>query len=161
MLHYFGDPSMEIYTDVPTAFENVSITKENGYLIVSVGEDATITFYNISTGTIESFYGSNITYPDNDNLRVCISSHNKIPYIKEAGCIFIQNETISDTRTYHADQIKIGSSVTTQKPSGPVRFTNGKSKITAEEMELTEETTIEPGAELEINNYQTKTYVLP
>lgn len=152
MYHYFGDPAMEIYTDVPTAFENVSITKENGDLIVSVGEDATITFYNKSTGTIESFYGSNITYPDGDNLQVCITAHNKIPYIRESGCIFIQNEVISDTRTYHSDQIKIGSNVTSIKPSGPVHFTNGKTKITADEVELTEETIIEPGAVLEINN---------
>lgn len=143
---------MEIYTDVPTPFENVSIIKENGYWIVSVGEDATITFYNKLTGTIDSFYGNNITYPYNENIRLCISAHNKIPYVKEMGCIYIQNETIADTRTYNAYQIKVGSNVTTQMPEGQVVITNGKTLLIGNSVELCGETTVELGAELEIKN---------
>lgn len=152
IFHCFGDPTMEIYTDVPTPFENVSITKNNGSLVVSVGEDATITFFNKSTGSIDSFYGNFITYPDDNNIRICISAHNKIPYVKEAGILYIQDETISNTITYHADQIKVGSNVTPLMPTGSVRVTNGKTTLVGETVELEGETTIELGAELEIRN---------
>lgn len=151
IFHCFGDPAMEMYTDVPTPFTNVSITKNNGNTIVSVGEDATITFFNRATGSIESFYGNSITYPHNNNIQVCISAHNKIPYIKEAGCQHIQNETISSTAIYHADEIKVGSNVTPLMPTGPVIFTSGKTTLIGDSVELHGETTVNLGASLEIN----------
>lgn len=117
-----------------------------------MGEDATITFFNKSTGTIDSFYGNYITYPNDNNIRICISAHNKIPYIKEVGVIYIQDETISDVTTYHADQIKVGSNVTSLIPTGPVRITNGKTTLIGDTVELDGETTIDLGAELEIKN---------
>lgn len=152
IFHCFGDPAMEMYTDVPTPFTNVSITKSNGNTIVSLEEDATITFFNRTTGTIESYYGNGITYPNDNNIQVCISAHNKIPYIKEAGCLYIQNETISDTSTYHADQIKVGSNVNSFKPSGPVTVMSGKTMLIGDAIELDGETTINLGASLEIKN---------
>ena len=152
IFHCFGDPTMEMYTGLPTPFANVSITKNNGYIIVSVGEDATITFFNRTTGAIESFYGSDITYPDDNNLQVCISAHNKIPYIKEAGWLYIQNESISNTTTYHADHIKVGSNVTSIKPTGPVIISSGKTTLIGDTVQLEGETTIDLGAELEIKN---------
>ena len=152
IFHCFGDPAMEMYTDVPTPFTNVSITKNNGNTIVSVGENATITFFNRTTGTITSFYGNNVTYPNDNNIQVCISAHNKIPYIKEAGCLYIQDETISNNSTYHADQIKVGSNVTSLMPTGPVIVTNGKTTLIGDTVELNGETTIELGAEFEIKS---------
>lgn len=152
IFHCFGDPAMEMYTDVPTPFTNLSITKNNGNTIVSVEEDATITFFNRTTGTIESFYGNSVTYPNDNNIQVCVSAHNKIPYVKEAGSLYIQNETISETSTYHADQIKVGSNVTSLKPTGPVIITCGKTTLIGETVELNGETTINLGASLEIKN---------
>jgi hypothetical protein len=143
---------MEIFTDIPTPFASVSITKNNGNTIVNVGENATITFFNRTTGVIESFYGSSITYPFSNNIQVCISAHNKIPYVKEAGCHFIQNETITNTITYHADQIKVGSNVTSLKPTGPVIISGGKTTLVGDTVELDGETTIDLGSELEIKN---------
>lgn len=152
IFHCFGDPAMDMYTDVPTPFANVSITKDNGNTIVSVGEDATITFFNRTTGTIESFYGNSISYPNDNNIQVCISAHNKIPYIKEAGCHYIQNENISNSATYHADLIKVGSNVTSLSPTGPVIISSGKTTLIGDTVELNGETTIELGTELEIKN---------
>lgn len=152
IFHCFGDPAMEMYTDVPTPYTNVSITKNNGNTIVSLEEDATITFFNRTTGTIESFYGNSVTYPNDNNIQVCISAHNKIPYIKEAGCLYIQNETITDTSTYHADQIIVGSCVTSLKPTGPVTVTSGKTMLIGDIIELDGEITINLGASIEIKN---------
>ena len=152
VFHCFGDPAMEMYTDVPTPFANVSITKNNGSTIVSIGENATITFFNRTTGTIESFYGNSVTYPNVNNIQVCISAHNKIPYIKEAGNFYIQNETISGVTTYHADQIIVGSNVTTLKPTGSVIISSGKTTLIGDTVELNGETTVGSGAELEIKN---------
>lgn len=150
IFHFFGDPAMEIYTNVPTPFTSVSITKNNGNTIVNVGENATITFFNRITGTIESFYGNNVIYPNDNNIQVCISAHNKIPYIKEAGCIYIQNKTISDDTIYHADQIKVGSNVTSQIPTGQVIVSSGKTTLIGDEVELDKGTIINIGAILEI-----------
>ena len=65
---------------------------------------------------------------------------------------YIQNETISETSTYHADQIKVGSNVTSLKPTGPVIITGGKTTLIGETVELNGETTINLGASLEIKN---------
>lgn len=96
--------------------------------------------------------GNSVTYANDSNIQVCISAHNKIPYVKEAGCLYIQDETISSTTTYHADQIKVGSNVTALMPTGPVVVTNGKTTLIGDTVELNGETTIELGAELKIKN---------
>lgn len=65
---------------------------------------------------------------------------------------YIQNETITDTSTYHADQIIVGSCVTSLKPTGPVTVTSGKTMLIGDIIELDGEITINLGASIEIKN---------
>lgn len=86
LFHCFGDPSMRIHTDMPTNFEDVTITRDSTGVSVHVSEKATVTFYDTRTKNITSFIGRNAYCPTQcpDSIKVCISAHNKIPYIEGA-----------------------------------------------------------------------------
>lgn len=155
LFHCFGDPSMQIYTDVPTIFTNVLISRRTNNISVSLPNVATISFYDLVNGTVSSYIGNNITHNVNhpQNVTICISGHNKIPYIQAGEApttTYIQNETIVGPKTYTGSIIKVGSDVTITKPYGPVIFQNGEVKLTANEIEIRPNTTIKKEANLQI-----------
>ena len=152
IFHCFGDPTMEMYTDMPTPFDTLSVTMENNQLSIILPTEATITFYNLSTGLTESFKGTNVSYPYSENLRICISAHNKIPAIIESDILCIQNETIAHNVDYEVDTIKVGSNVTSFKKTGEVIITGGVTKLKGKNIELSNGTTVMLGAGLEISN---------
>ncbi len=152
VFHCFGDPTMEMYTDTPTPFANVSVSKNNNNVEITLQEIAKITFYNTLTGVQDSYYGASVSYPYSNDLRICVSAHNKIPLIMDGGTMYIQNEEITSSINYEADAIKVGSSVTSLKSPGDVIISSGTTKLKGGTVELREGTTIETGAQLEINN---------
>ena len=152
IFHCFGDPAMEIYTEKPTIFNDVSFSVVNGSAHITVPEGGKKTFYNPITGNINSYDGSSIQYPYNSNLRIAITGHNKVPLIIEAGTIFIQNDTITEDISYEAQTIRVGSNVTTTKSNGEVIISSGITRLKGNTVELSSGTTIELGAQLEINN---------
>ena len=146
---------MQIYTDVPTAFTNVLINRKANNISVSLPNTATISFYDLIEGTVSSYIGNNIIHNVNhpQNVTICISGHNKIPYIQAGEAItatYIQNETVIGPKTYTGTKIKVGSDVTTTKPYGPVNFKNGEVKLIANEVEIRPNTTIMKEANLQI-----------
>ena len=150
LFHCFGDPSMMIYTNTPTPFQYASIVRQNGTISVNTGgETANITFYNRRTGVIETFYGTSKTYANDPEISVCISAHNKIPYI-DAGTIYIQNATLTNNAYYEANTIKVGNNVTTTQIQGNVNFIQGSYKLSGDQVELHPGTTISLGATIEI-----------
>lgn len=151
IFHCFGDPSMEIYTDVPTPFRDVNVTKSNNSITVDISEDASITFYNTLSGNIETYYGNHVNYPYNSNLRICISAHNKIPFVLYDGTLYIQDDNITNNRTYTADNIEIGSNVTSNKPTGDVIIVSGTTELHGN-VTITGNTSVLTGGELYINN---------
>ena len=77
------------------------------------------------------------------NTSVCVSRHNKIPYIDEAPKVLnIQNETINGPKNYETKFINIGSDVTEEQPQGPVHFNSGNITLTSRKLVLKSETTI-------------------
>ena len=152
IFHCFGDPTMEMYTDKPTPFVDVSFSKHNNYVNLALQETAKITFYDSSTGVQNSYYGTSVSYPYSNDLRICLSAHNKIPLIIDGGTLYIQNEEITNTVNYEADVIKVGSNVTLLKSPGDVIIRGGATKLKAGIVELREGTNVEVGAQLEINN---------
>ena len=152
IFHCFGDPAMEIYTDTPTPFAHVSISKHNNFIDLSLQDSAKITFFNTLTGVIESYYGTSVSYPFSSNLRICVSKHNKIPLIIEQGNLYMQNEEIATSVDYEAETIKVGSNVTLLKSPGDVIIRSGTTKLKGETVELREGTTVEIGSQLEITN---------
>ena len=152
IFHCFGDPTMEMYTDTPTPFENISISKHNNLVELTLQDTAKITFYNPSTGVQNSYYGTSVSYPYSNDLRICVSAHNKIPLVTDGETLYIQNEEISSSVNYEADVIKVGSRVTSLKSFGDVIIRNGAVKLKGGTIELREGTTVESGAQLEITN---------
>lgn len=158
LFHCFGDPSMKIYTSVPTVFSNISITRENNAVTVNLNDTiATIAFYDLVSGEVTCTTGTTATYSTNhaSNVSVCISSHNKIPYIDEGipfTIVYIQNDTVVGPKNYTGSVIKTGSHVTTTKPNGPVIFRSGKINLKADTVIINSNTTIEKGTEFSISN---------
>lgn len=155
VFHCLGDPSMQIYTAKPTPFSNVIAEGSTTFCSVDLGSDSgTITFYNQQSDSVACFVGSHADYVGpTDSLVVCISGHNRIPYIttpESFQTYYIQNETVGGTKSFSSDTIKIGSNVTTAKPSGPVVFNGTHTTIIGRNVEITGETTIELGTEFEI-----------
>lgn len=82
--HCFGDPSMQICTEMPAPFSGVSVTRGNGCVTVANGgETARITFVNRRTGEVVSHIAPSAVYTtaDFEDVDVCVSGHNRIPYI--------------------------------------------------------------------------------
>ena len=82
--HCFGDPSMQIRTEMPAPFSGVSVTRGNGCVTVgNGGETARITFVNRRTGEVVSHVAPSAVYTtaDFEDVDVCVSGHNRIPYI--------------------------------------------------------------------------------
>lgn len=82
--HCFGDPSLQIRTEMPAPFSGVSVTRGNGCVTVgNGGETARITFVNRRTGEVVSHIAPSAVYTtaDFEDVDVCVSGHNRIPYI--------------------------------------------------------------------------------
>lgn len=153
LFHCFGDPSMMIHTETPTLFANASIQRLNGTIYVDTGgEMATITFYNKQTGSSISYYGTSHTYPDNPKLTICISAHNKIPYIDD-GTLYIQNQSFASDSHHENDIIKVGNNVTSTLPQGDVNFLQGNHVLKGNSIELHPGTNVSVGSVLDASNY--------
>lgn len=153
--HCFGDPSMQIYTEKPTGFGSASVTRGTNNISVSTGGvTAKISFYNKSTGNISTYEGPSVSYSVNspEDVVVCISAHNKIPYIDEISGSYIQNQTFTTTTTVSDDFIKVGSNVKYDQTTGPVSVNSGTLILNGNSVEIQGETTVKLGASLEINN---------
>lgn len=142
IFHYFGDPSMRIYTEVPTPFSGVKVSREGDKIRVVANEFATISFYDPKTNTVASYKGTSATFKTErtQDFIISVSRHNKIPYL-DYGDIFIQNERIKEDRTYNGNVVKIGSRVTTSKPFGDVVFETGAITISGKRIEIYPKTT--------------------
>ena len=150
IFHCFGDPGMRIYTDTPTEFKKLSITCDVYKVRVDLGSEAgDIAFYDKLTEEIRFYTGRSAEYSgDPRHVRVCVSGHNKIPFIGYPVCpdtYYIQNEIVQGSKHYKSDVIRAGSQVTDDKPSGEVVFDGGEIKVSGHRLILDRGTTIKPG----------------
>lgn len=153
-----GDPSMLIYTEKPSVFNHVNVKRTPNKLFVELGgECGTITFFDQMADSIASFVGEEAEYSGNDldSVMVCVSGHNKIPYIvnpNQNDFYFIQNDTIQENHIFRGNVVKVGTDVTDIIPHGNVVFDGGKTTIIGKEVTIKGETTIKLGTEFEIRN---------
>lgn len=151
IFHCFGDPSMRIFTQKPTTFENATIVRGNGCVEIHAGEDeAEISIYNKTTGEIVCYKGLQCSYNyGDDEISICISGPNKIPYIDP---LYLQNEEIVGPVEYDGGAIKAGYSVTSQKTFGNIVFKSGEIKMKGSSVEFQGGTSVELGTNLSIKN---------
>ena len=129
LFHYFGDPTMEIWTANPQEFTNVTITESSNNLTINTGVpnctvcvhsllDNGSSYYEVQNGQVVSF--SNVPKP----YMVSIKKHNYIPYFYTQD-VYIQNYTFTENAMIVGRNIYIGQNVTTSLPQGPVIINNG------------------------------------
>ena len=144
IFHCFGDPSMEMYTNQPSCAHSPSITKEGNRILVHTTDTTSyIVFYDKKeSSTIEKYQGNYAEYSfqdDTDSVIVCSYGHNLIPFVQTIYRTdkYIQNETISGTKTYRVDnKIYVGNHVTNQIQQGDVNIINANVKMQGREVEL-------------------------
>ena len=156
IFHCFGDPSMLFPTETPENFSNVTCKREGNKITVSLDtNDATISFRDHKDSKVTSYIGHSAVYYTEhpENVSVCISGHNRIPYISygsENGEIYIQNEIVSGHKDYNGKIVKIGSSVTDSQSRGSVEFREGEIEINANTVEFQPNTTIAKGTKFSV-----------
>lgn len=160
LFHCFGDPSMKIYTEEPTAFSTPAIARNSNSVSVTIGNGETgrITFYNPATGDVQSFLGNTATIQTTvpKEIAICISGHNRIPFVQRPDVLYIQNENIEGTVNEFRDIIKVGSNVTSTKPQGDVTTSNADITLRAKETILDCGTFISLGTTLKIEKYRNR-----
>lgn len=156
LFHCFGDPSMRIYTDMPISFSTVSIVRNSTSISVNLGagETARITAYNPVNGDVQSFIGNsvNVTTSNPREIIICISAHNRIPFIQYPDVMYIQNTNIIGTLNETHDMIKVGNHVTTTIDTGDVTTSNADITLRANQVLLDSGTQISIGSKLRILN---------
>lgn len=157
LFHCFGDPSMQIYTAIPTSFSGVNISRSENVSVTLSSGTARITFYDQISGEIVSQLGHSAIYETQTphNVTICISGHNKIPYISYGALqptIFIQNETIDGFKNFGGATIKVGSDVNADKPQGPVIFNSGQITLSGSRIEIHPNTTISRNTQFKIES---------
>ena len=156
IFHCFGDPSMKIYTQCPTAFTDVLISRNDSSISVNLGDSviARITAYNPATGEVQSYVGNFATitspYPEEDII--CISAHNRIPFIQIPDVMYIQNTNITGILDETHDIIKVGNHVTTAIEAGDVTTSNAEITLRARKVVLDNGTYISVGSSFKAVN---------
>lgn len=153
IFHYFGDPSMQIYTETPKPIEEPEIIRIDNKIYVHMPDgDARVSFYNPITKKVDAFLGNNIEYTTTtDSISICISRHNYIPYITTTvDKVYIQNEVISQDRQYNATSLEVGKNVTDKKATGNVIFEGGTIYINSKNTIFAPGTIIRTGAKLNV-----------
>ena len=134
--HYFGDPSMSPWTDVPTCL-NPTITKEGSSIRVKTGgvSGCKVTICRISDMTIlntTTMSGSEGLFNvGNAPCYVTITKHNYIPYVGVVRDLYLQNMSFNEDRTVHGVNITAGKNVTSDLSQGNVYVNSGNTTLLA------------------------------
>lgn len=151
----FGDPSMMIYTDVPTPFTNVSITRGMHFVTVKLNssEIARISAYNAKSGEVNSYVGDSVVIhtSDPDETAICISAHNRIPFVQIPDVKYVQNKNITGKLEEIHDVIKMGNHVTESEDTGDVTTVDADITLKAKKVVLDKGTYISKGTQLRVN----------
>ena len=155
IFHCFGDPSMRIYTDIPASFNNVVVVRSAKSISVSLNmnEKARITAYDPKSGYLQSFIGAKVIMrpPNPDETIICVSEHNRIPFIQYPDVMYLQNEQVSGALKETHDVIKVGNHVTDLKAPGDVTTSNADITLKARKVLLDKGTYISKGTTLKVN----------
>lgn len=146
-----GDPEMPIFTSKPQNFDNVKIYRSsNSTTCIDAGIEGCRICFMSENDNGNSFYKvcENVKTVSLDNLPVscsiCITKQGYIPY--QYRIYLLQNETLDGTNTYSYDEVRIGSSLTSAKASGPVTIKSGTTEIKASTVIIDAGTRIEKNA---------------
>lgn len=134
----------------------VSVVRNTNSISVNLGTNdmARITTYNPISGEVQSYIGNSTTMATTNpgETIVCISGHNRIPFIQNPDVLYIQNTNITGTLDENHDVIKVGNHVTTSMATGDVTTSNANITLRANEILLDSGTYISVGSTLKTVN---------
>jgi hypothetical protein len=149
-LNPIGDSEMPIFTTTPMTFSDCEVSYYSGSLTIDTGVEGCTICIMSSNDNGASYY--HVLYDVEEvtitglpaEISVCITKQNYIPkeFDFSTSTIYIQNETVRGHQTYEADTIKVGTSVTTTKPTGPVEFNGGDIQLRGNIVTLEPQTTV-------------------
>lgn len=120
-----GDPTLELWTEIPTLYDFVTITRYNDSITVNGlnGNPATITVCNINGGITSRYSTTDITIKGvSPNAIATLHRQNYIPFIAP---IFLQNISIIKSQYVIANDVTAGQSVEEGRSTGDVTVKNG------------------------------------
>ncbi len=129
-----GCPEMSLYTRIPSTFDNVVVNYTNNHMTVSTGITDSVECRICLAGIVDGAYRQ-FVYTDRSNVTfdtipetytLVVSMPNYIPYVWTNNTCFLQNQGISNSRTYNGcDIFTIGSDINPIQPYGNVSIENG------------------------------------
>ena len=123
--NYLGDPSLELWTDIPQQYSDISISRTDSSMTISnIDAPSTVLVYNalnnkLRTRTVSSL---SITIKANPNRPVMLYKHNYIPYIVP---LFLQNIQIIQNQYVIASDVIAGNTVDGSRTPGNVTIKKG------------------------------------
>ena len=141
-----GCPEFEMWTDIPSLFTNVAVTRSLNRLTVNTGVDGTnISLRGLfSDQRIYAQVGRVVTfYPLPKNYVLTLYKHDYIPYVAP---IYLQNESVTGTHYIKGRQITTGNSVDSTKATGDFVVKSGSDIV----LEISEGITLDAGTEIEL-----------
>ena len=148
-----GCPEFEMWTNIPSLFTNVAVTRSLNRLTVNTGVDSTnISLRGLfSDQRIYSQVGRAATfYPLPKNFVLTLHKHDYIPYVAP---IYLQNESVTGTHYIKGSQITTGNSVDPTKATGDFVVKSGSDIV----LEVSEGITLDAGTEIELGtNFEIK-----
>lgn len=121
-----GEPEFQMWTDIPTYYENISVSRTNNSITVSGvnDRDSKVVYCDATSQQTQISQSGTVTFRNvSPNGSIMIYKDNKIPYIADMA---IQNEIVSDSRYIIANNVDIGSNLDNNRTIGNVIITNGK-----------------------------------
>ncbi len=127
---FFGDPELEMWTDVPQKYENIQVVKSDNTISIS-GIDAfpcLISYIDSNNEPKCEISNDSVfdLYDFSPSTTVMLRKHNSIPYITP---LDLQNVNISRSQYVIAKDVMAGNHVNTNRSSGDVTV---KSRVTYE-----------------------------
>lgn len=121
ILCYFGDPELELWTDLPSTYSNIAIQRTDNEITVSgIDVNSTIIAYNCRNNMNKQKIVTTPNISLNDaspNSPIMLYKHNYLPYIAP---LLLQNERFNYSKYIIANDVLAGSTIDPNRTSGDV-----------------------------------------
>lgn len=137
----FGDPELEMWTDVPSLYNGITETRDNNSIVVSgLNPLDTVAYTNNAGESLRLLpTAGNCTFNNiSPNGCIMVYRHNYLPYIAP---LILQNETVENDQYVIATSLTAGNHVDTNRTSGDFIIPSGKQF----EVEYSDKVVLAPG----------------
>ena len=137
----FGDPEMEMWTDIPSDYNGLTETRDNNSIVVSgLNPLDTVAYTNNAGESLRLLPTAGNCTLNNISPNGCIMvyRHNYIPYIAP---LILQNEIVENDQYVIATSLTAGNHVDTNRTSGDFIIPSGKQF----EVEYSDKVVLAPG----------------